>query len=72
MCKIGITDVPFFKSTNLNVQSKLQINTYLAQTQKFTTGDPINVSHRRSDIFDVPDTFEIGPDAVLLKLFRTC
>lgn len=39
--KIGITDVPFLKSRNRNVQSKLQIKTYFADTQKFTTGDPM-------------------------------
>lgn len=45
------------------------MSTYLAHTEKFTTGEPMYVSHS-GILFDTnPITLEIGPAAVDVKLF---
>lgn len=44
------------------------MRTYFAHKQKFTTGEPIYVSH--VGLFDtIPITLHIGPAAVLVKPF---
>lgn len=69
MCKIGKTGVPLRISKKRIVQSLLQMSTYLAHTEKFTTGEPMYVSHS-GILFDTnPITLEIGPAAVDVKLF---
>lgn len=47
------------------VQSLLHMRTYLAHKQKFTTGDPMYVSH--AGLFDTrPITLQIGPADVVV------
>lgn len=69
ICSIGRTGVPLRTSRKRTVQSLLQMSTNLAHSEKFTTGEPMYVSHS-GVLFDTnPVTFEIGPAAVDVKLF---
>lgn len=69
MCNIGKTGAPVRTSMNRIVQSLLQMSTNLEHKQKFTTGEPIYVSHS-GVLFDTkPVTLHIGPAAVEVKLF---
>lgn len=71
MCKIGKIGVPCRTSRKRNVQSLQHMITYFAPRQKFTTGDPINVSH--CGLFATsPLTLLIGPAELGVKLFWTC
>ena len=69
MCNIGRTGIPVRTSKNRIVESLLQMSTYLAHSEKFTTSEPMYVSHS-GVLFDInPMTFAIGPAAVDVKLF---
>lgn len=67
---MGNIGVPFRISKKRTEQSKQQIMTYLAQTPKFTTGDPMYVSHLFST--DLPEILHSWPACVCTNSFCTC
>lgn len=72
MCRIGNMAVPLRMFKKRMVQSLLQSRTYLAHKQKFTTGEPMNVSHSSTSLLRKLVTLHIGPASVVVYEFSTC